>query len=259
MNETKKITTKKLLSWFASILFPVFAIAVGCFLLFADAVFNLSFAVTYVIVPMVSIALLALIIFEVKKALPKVILTVFVLIAFVVSFLFSSALGTFEMLTYKQNAEIGENYTEVCEAFVSMPTLEEVGNYTKVEHYDYFSSCFGIFTCDADTLIVHYDSTEYQEQKNLLDSKYVFQKVEMTSCGYTCNPFAKINDYSFRVLDINEEYGLGLDYPKRLVFIATNDQDNSISYTAFYDDDLDYIESLEEFLLNDCGWKHIIK
>ncbi|MBQ9085400.1 MAG: hypothetical protein IJY24_07090, partial [Clostridia bacterium] len=85
------------------------------------------------------------------------------------------------------------------------------------------------------------------------------QKVEMTSCGYTCNPFAKINDYSFRVLDINEEYGLEIDYPKRLVIIVTNDQDNSISYTAFYDDDLDYIESLEEFLLNDCGWKHIIK
>ena len=81
----------------------------------------------------------------------------------------------------------------------------------------------------------------------------------MTSCGYTCNPFAKINDYSFRVLDINEEYSLEIDYPKRLVFIATNDQDNSISYTAFYDDDLDYIESLEEFLLNDCGWKYIIK
>ena len=258
MNETKKITTKKLLTWFASILFPMFAIAIGCFLLFADTVFNLAFAVTYVIVPVVSIALLALIIFAVKKALPKVMLTVFVLIAFVISFLFSSAIGTFEMLTHKQNTEIGERYAEVCEAFVAMPTLEEVGNCTKVEHYDYFSSCFGIFTCDADTLIVHYDSTEYQEQKNLLDNKYVFQKGEMMSYGYTCNPFAQINDYSFRVLDINEEYGLEIDYPKRLVFIATNDRDNSISYTAFYNDDLDYIESLEEFLLNDCGWKHII-
>ncbi|MBQ4120656.1 MAG: hypothetical protein IJD35_01440, partial [Clostridia bacterium] len=64
--------------------------------------------------------------------------------------------------------------------------------------------------------------------------------------------------YSFRTLDVNE-YGSEIQYPQRMVFIATNDQSNSIAYTAFYNNDLDYIESLEAFLLRDCGWKHIIK
>ena len=255
----ERISKKRVIIFFITAILPILSIALGCLLLFADTLFNMAFFITHVAIPTISIAFLAMIIFSKRRVVVKTLLTIFVLFAFIVSFLISSMVGTFEMLTYKSDDEIGQTYTDVCQNFDSMPTLEEVGNYTKVEHYDYFSSCFGIFTCDADTLIVHYDSTEYQKQKNLLDNKYVFQKGEMMSCGYTCNPFAKINDYSFRVLDINEEYGLEIDYPKRLVFIATNDQDNSISYTAFYDDDLDYIESLEEFLLNDCGWKHIIK
>ena len=255
----ERISKKRVIIFFITAILPILSIALGCLLLFADTLFNMAFFITHVAIPTISIAFLAMIIFSKRGVVVKTLLTIFVLFAFIVSFLISSMVGTFEMLTYKSDDEIGQTYTDVCQNFDSMPTLDELGDYTKVEHYDYFSSTFGIFTCDADTLIVYYDSDEYQKQKNLLDSKYVFQKVEMTSRGHTCNPFAKINDYSFRVLDVNEEYGLEIDYPKRLVFIATNDQDNSISYTAFYNDDLDYIESLEEFLLNDCGWKHIIK
>jgi hypothetical protein len=47
------------------------------------------------------------------------------------------------------------------------------------------------------------------------------------------------------------------NYPKRLMFVATNDETNEIVYLSFYDDDLDYIVSLGDFLIDDCGWKHI--
>lgn len=257
MEMTNKITFLKVLAWFASVLLPVLVSAVGCFLLIADTVFNISFATTFVLIPLISIALLTLILISKKNTFSKVMRIIFVLVVFAVSFLFSRMVGTFEII-HERHAEIEKNYTEVCEDFVSMPTLEEVGDYTRVEYYDYVSTTLGIFTSEADTLIVHYDSAEYQKQKALLDNQYTFQKEEMTALEHTCVPSATINGYSFRTLDI-DEYGSEIQYPKQMVFIATNDQSNSIAYTAFYDEDFDYIESLEEFLLHDCGWKHIIK
>ncbi len=254
----KRITTKRVIIFLITIILPILNVALGCLLLFSDTLFNIAFFITFVSIPTISIAFLALIIFSKRGVVAKTILTIFVLLAFIVSSLISGMVGTFEMLTYKIDDEIGESYTDVCQNFDGMPTLVELGNYTKVEHYDYFSSAFGIFTCDADTLIVYYDSEDYQKQKTLLDSKYVFQEAEMTSYKYACMPSAKIGSYSFRTLNI-EEYYSKIDYPKKMVFIATNEQDCSISYTAFYNDDIDYIESLENFLLNDCGWKHIVK
>lgn len=257
MEKTNKITFLKVLAWSASILLPVLAVSLGCSLLFFGTIFNIAFAVTFLLIPVISIALLALILFSKKKAFSKVVRIIFVLVVFAVSFLLSRMVGTFEIM-HEQNTEIEKSYTEVCEDFAPMPTLEELGHYTRVEHYDYVSTTFGIFTSEADTLIVHYDSADYQEQKAFLDNKYAFQKEDMTALEYACVPSATINGYSFRVLDI-DEYGSEIQYPKQMVFIATNDQSHSIAYTAFCDDDLDYIESLEDFLLNVCGWKHIIK
>jgi len=90
-------------------------------------------------------------------------------------------------------------------------------------------------------------------QKALLDTTYTFQNDPMSVDEYTCEPTAKINGYLFRALSI-EEYELY--YPKRVILIATNDEENEIVYMVFYDDDLDYIESLPDFINNECGWKH---
>ena len=255
----ERITTRRVIFFFISTVLPILCIALGCFLLFSDALFNLSFFITYIALPIISIVLLALLIFSKKRTVAKILLTVFILLAFIVSFLISSIFGTFEALTHKTDGEIGESYADVCQKFDNMPTLDELGIYNKVEHFDYFSSSFGIFTCDADTLIVRYDREDYQKQNALLDSRYVFQESGMTALEYTCMPSAEINGYSFRTLIIDGKYGSDVDYPKKMVFIATNDKDCSISYTAFYNDDLDYIESLEEFLLINCGWKHFGK
>jgi len=246
-------------------LLPAAAMGLGVLLLFANTVFNLAFAVTYVIIPLTSVLLIGWIAFVGKKALVKALLIVAVLVVFAVSFLYSSIIGTFEMLEHSENGEIGEDYSETCDAFPSMPTVAELTDYVGIEHYDYFSSCFGFFTCDADTLIVTYEPLEYQKQKALLDDRYVFQEDKITVTDEKTlmpiprDPYFTVGDYSFRLLAIGSEYGSETYYPKRMIFIATNDRESSISYTAFCDDDLDYIESPEEFLLNDCGWKYIIR
>lgn len=255
----QRISLKKVVALLFAILLPVLTIALGVLMLICDMIFNTAFAITYVILPLVFIGLIVLVVFKVKRTALKWILTILLLGVYVVAFLFSSAFGTYEFLFYEKNADVEEEYAELCKGYSMLPTLEEVGAYTEVEYYDYFSSTLGFFSWDAYTLIVHYDSAEYQKQKAFLETKYVFQKEEMKEFEYSCQPFAEINGYTFRVLDISGEYGNQINYPKSLVFIATNEQSQSISYTAFSDADLDYIVSLEEFLLSDCGWKYIIK
>lgn len=106
-----------------------------------------------------------------------------------------------------------------------------------------------LFTCDVNALICAYDEDTYSQQKALLEEKYVFQtdavKGEAT---------AEVDGYYFRMLSKNE---YEMNYPKEVVLIATNDETNEIVYMSFYDDDLDYIDSLDEFILEDCGWQYI--
>ena len=259
MNKTIRFTAKRIIAFIISILLPLTAIALGILLTSGDALFNTAFAITYVILPLIAVALLALIIFALNKVFLKVFLSVLVLIVFAASFLWSTFIGYFEWITYAKNDEIGKSYEEVCEQFSVMPTLDEVGEYKKAEHFDYFSSCCIFFTCDADTLMLHYDAEEYETQKALLDSEYVFQREDFYKYGYSVKPYVTIDGYKFRAIEVSSDSGHDLHYPKKLVFIATNDSKNTIAYTSFYDYDLDYIEDLEKFLKDNCGWKHILK
>ena len=63
-----------------------------------------------------------------------------------------------------------------------------------------------------------------------------------------------VDGYSFRVLSSGE---YEMDYPKEVVLIATNDETKEIAYLSYDDQDIDYIDSLDEFILDDCGWEHI--
>lgn len=183
--------------------------------------------------------------------------TVLILVVFMISFFVGSVSGSYEMLSCYENDDVQEHYAEVEAQFELMPSLTEIGHPDGVEYYDYFSSAFGIFTCDSDVLICRYDDANYAEQKSLLDDRYVFQTEWMTAYEYDCEPAVEIDGYQFRTLSVEEVYEKGIYYPKRLIFIATNDTKNELVYIAFYNDDLDYIESLGDFINVDCGWRHI--
>lgn len=119
------------------------------------------------------------------------------------------------------------------------------------------TSEFLIFTNEVDALICQYASAEYEIQKELLEETYTFQTAPMMECGYFCNPTAKIGDYQFRALAIDGTYSNAIHYPKCMNFVALNDKTQEIVYLSAYDDDLDFIQSLEEFLKVNCGWNHI--
>lgn len=250
-----KESLKKTIAFIIALIPPMLAILLGCILLLADTIVNGTIIVTYFVIPISAIILLAANIFSGSGKLFKAFIGFLITIAFFVSFGICYVIGTHEMLTIKADGDIDETYTEVCNGFNVMPKIEELSNYTKLEHYDYYSSTLMIFTCDADTLIVHYDRDEYEKQKKMLEERYVFENDNEYIDEYSCN----VGGYFVRILDNDGEYRGVIEYPKKMVMIATNDQECTIAYVAFYDDDLDYIESLETFLLNDCGWKHILE
>ncbi len=251
VTEKKKRITKAQIIIFVILSFlPVAVIVFGIMQLIGGVLFNSSFLCAYFVFPVTAIMLFALVLFLVRKRSVKIGLCILVSFLYVCSFGFINTFGLYEELSRYENEEITTNYSDN----ELMPSLSDIAEPEKMEYYEYFSSQMGFFTCDADVLICKYDDRTYEAQKAVLDEKYVFQNGPMSAYEYDCKPIAEIDDYVFRALSI-EEYDLY--YPKEVILIATNDTENEIVYMSFYDDDLDYIDSLEEFIMSDCGWKHI--
>ncbi len=234
-------------------LLPLAAIALGVILLTADTIVNITFLLTFVIIPVASIIGLALVTFSGKKRIVKVVLNTAVLVLFVLIFLGLNFFGRFEELVCYENDEIADHYVADSHSF--MPSLTEVGQPIQTEYYTYYSEFGVVFSWDAGILICKYDDSTYEAQKNIVDTTYDFQTALVEVSGSDVEPSVKIDDYQFRMLSLEGDYKL--DYPKYLAFIATNDAENEIGYIWFYDVELDYIESMTDLINNDCGWKYI--
>ncbi len=246
-------TKPKILAFSLLCLLPVALMILGARqLLFSSRLFNLTFALSFIVLPVFTILLFALVLYLVNKRFARIILNTLVFILFVVLFFTISAFGLTERLYLYENEQVKSHYTQ---NVLCMPALSEFSNTEKLEFYNYTSyGLFGIIDYDTDTLICKYSEDEYLTHKKLLDKKYIYQNNLLDDSEYSNNPVAKINGYVFRALS-SDEYEL--TYPKEIVFTATNDEENEILYMYFYDIELDYIESLEEFILNDCGFKYV--
>ncbi len=246
----KRITKSQIVAFALLSLLPIAVIVFGIKLLITGTLVNFSFLVAFFILPILAITLFALVLFLVRKRSVKIGLCILVSILYVCSFSFINTFGLYEELNRYENEDITTNYSDN----ELMPDLSEIAKPEKLEYYEYFSSQMGFFTCDADVLICKYNDSTYKSQKAMLDEKYVFQNGAMCAYEYECTSVVEIDGYVFRALSIAE---YDLYYPKELILIATNDTEKEIVYMSFYDDDLDYIDSLEEFIMSDCGWKHI--
>ncbi len=228
-------------------LFPLFVFYLSVRLLVRHTVVNISFALTFILVPALAWILLYFTVFSNKKTAVKTGLSVCILAISAVLFLGLISFGIFEEYICYKNEKAETAYSEIENRY--MPKLSEVGNPISIE-YHYFCLTQMIFASDTDTLICKYDEENYEKQKELLDERYVFQN----SDGLKAWAPTTIDGYEFRMLS-KDEYDLY--YPKNIIYIATNDETKEIVYMNYYDDDLDYIDSLAEFIENDCGWKYI--
>ncbi len=210
-----------------------------------------SIIFAYFILPIIAILLFAFNIFKTKKTWVKVTLVMVALIVFFISFLFFRAFQAYEFVNHYENDEVPMYYSENINEL--MPRLSEISTPGKIDYYHYEAYGY-IFAWESDFIICKYSDEEYLRQKASLEEKYVFQTDAIKDDEFICKPATEIDGYSFCMLSIAE---YEMCYPKEVVLIATNDETREISYICYNDPDLDYIDSLEEFILEDCGWKHI--
>lgn len=242
MNFKNQITKSRIIAYVLSCLLPLGTVGFGILLLFKNILFNITFFVGFILLPVAVMVGLFFLIFSMVKKWKKIALSIFVPFVFVVSLFNITAFGKMEMLSHYENDEVADyQYAEALVRYKQMPELSEIGTPEKIEYYQYYSNVAVFFDCCTDTLICRYDANTYEAQKALLEEKYVFQAED---------EIVKVGKYAFRAL--NRE-----NYPKEMFFVATNDQTNEIVYMTFYDDDLDYIVSLKSFIYDDCGWKYI--
>lgn len=257
MSMTKQKSITQIALYLGVILLPLLVLVWGIARLLRGWLPSATLIIAYGALPLLTIVVLTGIVFWSKRKLLRFVLPpVVLLIAFQIFFVLH-LFGSTERLIYARDGEIGEEYSQVCDQFPSMPALDEVGVYTLAEHYNYHLEV-SIFQSEADTLILHYDEEEYEAQKALLDIRYLFQKTDAEASDETCAPTVRIGDTRFRLLAVTGEYGSEFDFPKRMIWIATNDKEHTIAYTVYVDSDLDVVPSPENFLLNDCGWKHLL-
>ncbi len=251
MNSKKRFNVEHIMSLVFMSIVPIIVIVLGFVKISDGILITGSIIFTYFVLPVIAILLLALTIFKAKKLWVKVTLGIGVPIAFLLSLLFFSAFQTYEFVNHYENDEVQVHYAENTNEL--MPQLSEISNPQKVDYYHYEGEGF-IFFWQSDSLICKYSDEEYLKQKASLDEKYVFQTEAIKDNEYICKPATEIDGYSFRMLSIDE---YEMYYPKEIILFATNDETNEIVYMCFYDADLDYIASLDEFILDDCGWEHI--
>lgn len=252
MNFKERMTVGRIVAFCICCLLPFALIVFGLIGIFGSIIVNFSYVLCMLLLPLACMSGLFFLIFSKASAGFKIIVAVIILIAFVWLFCQLFIFLGYESLRSYEGSELSEPYTKHVQEFAPMPELSQVGNAECMAYYDYFSVECLIFTCDADYLICRYTDSEYQTRKGLLDEQYVFQKEKLSACGYCVEPEVMIDGYVFRLVADH-------DYPKKLMFVATNDDTDEIIYMSFYDDDLDYIESLDEFILKDCGWQRVRK
>lgn len=244
----------RLIAFICCALLPIAAMGLGVWQLIRGVVFTPAVAITYFLIPLITVGLLATHIFCLRKTWLKIISSAAILLLLPVAFLFSVIFTGHTQIKHYQGAEARAYYASVKSEYTLMPELTEVGRPLDIECYNVFSSA--IFSDKADYLICRYTPDEYETQKAELERKYIFQTEPIIHSDGKCEPMADIDGYQFRLLSI-KEHKKGLYYPKRIILIGCSDEKLKIVYIAFENLDLDYIPSLKEFIIHSCGWKYI--
>lgn len=257
-NNKKWVSTSRIILFAISSIIPLLVIVKAFINLCKHAPMTPCEILACCIFPLGAIALLSACNFNPLRTVWRIIADIVVLAALVFLFCFCFLIGPIDELEHYEQTEVAAQYTAVHDKIDAMPGLDEIGTPLKTDYFVFQRGEF-IFDWYAYTLVCTYDSSEYEQQKAMLDQTYVFQTENMVAFDNTCTPYAEIDGFEFRVLSVENIYKY-LDFPKRMVFIATNDDTKQIVYMFYEDPDVDNIgSSLDKHIKNDCGWEYISK
>ena len=124
-----------------------------------------------------------------------------------------------------------------------MPELEDLPEYENIE-YKYTHESILIFESHSVALIVGYDDNTFESEKEKLNEQYTFLdkkiKSEFDKNKYYIPEYEfSVDSYTFRVVDKNG--APNTIFPKFFGMIGISEENKSIAYLYFYDEDLDYI------------------
>lgn len=235
-----------LLAWLPAVLLA----AIGFITLIGGKIFNITWLLAYVCLPVLFILSVRWLIRSGMKTWKKALAYPFILLLGAFLLILISFFGRFEWLHRYEGNLLQTSYARISEKSEPMPSLKELNAASDMDHYAYSSQQL-IFSWQSNALFCRYDQSVYAEEKELLNQKYRFQEEPIGAFA----PSAKLDGYLFRLLD-PEEYD-ELRYPGVLMLIGTNDQRSEIVYFFYNDPDLDSVDSLSGLLTKFGGWNHM--
>ncbi len=136
-------------------------------------------------------------------------------------------------------------YDKIRAEYEFMPVIEELGDCKDINlKYRKRIAPFGSEVC---TLKVKYKSENYEREKAKVYGNLTASYFPAKSVEYGENNSIIKDGYRFNYIDRG-------NFPKKIYLIATNDDKKTISYICFFDPDIEYIDSFDEFLKQNCKW-----
>lgn len=144
-------------------------------------------------------------------------------------------------------------YEEIRQEYEMLPPVSELEKNGQVR-FQYYKKRDLFFISESYTMQVQYAQEDFQSRVEQLENQFVFQQ-EPLEDGKA--PKFSMDGISFRMLSM-EHYEMM--YPHQMVFVGVSEETREVIYIAFYDADLDLIDTpFPEFLRETCGWNKFIK
>jgi len=256
-----RATRKRILAFILLTLIPLSFVVLGLIShLVVGQIVSVFSLFTWFILPLVGEGLLAIAVFaELRiRVLWRGVAIALLLILLMAASLHLYIWAPYELFQRYENEdamELSEYYRKETEGFPHMPTLTELASPENIAFCSYYSRA-AIFDWCSCMLIVRYTPEDYVSEKAALQEKFTFQE-EPLGWQELCEPTAEVSGYTFRVLSVEGEYEHIYEYPYKMMLIGTNDKTHELVYLTFLDRDLDYIEDLATFILEDCGFRYV--
>ncbi len=219
--------------------------------------FQFAYLITHIFIPLIAGWRIERSLFSKHRAIFKTIHFISITLLFMIAIILSLLLSPFEQVKHYEGKDAEQQYISKNNTRNLMPELSELGQYTEIEYFNIYQSAL-FFYWFTDHLICHYTPEEYVIQKTKLDEEYIFQTEAIVDRDAICEPAADINGYHFRLLSVKEYTDFkNYDYPKKFILIGFSDEAKEIVYIAYDDTDLDYITSLENFIIDNCGFEYV--
>ena len=230
---------------------PLFMIAYGIRVL-TKYIPTTAHLIEFILIPIMVWGICMWVLASKRKPRLKLLLCVLIIAVFLLLSFFIVCFSTFGQLDEFSGDAALERWNamheEVSLDFIPSRSASRQAEDIRCWYYSLESIVFYTRTC---TLLCSYTPSEYESQKAELMAAYDFMEVPLGAESEGSQTWGELYGFDVGVLDT------GSYFPKLVYLAGFNDEAAEIVYVTYFDIDLDYIQSIENFLLSHCGWKYM--